>query len=67
MTLKVYQLVFFFFLVDFTFSFMNLCMLQTPLYRRLWGPTRHVETLLPDANPRGFHSGYVFFPTLSDL
>ncbi|AEE77631.1 O-fucosyltransferase family protein [Arabidopsis thaliana] len=40
---------------------------HTPLYRRLWGPTRHVETLLPDANPRGFHSdppartnGFVF-------
>ncbi|KAL1199588.1 O-fucosyltransferase 27 [Cardamine amara subsp. amara] len=40
---------------------------HTPLYRRLWGPTRHVEQLLPDANPRGFHSdppgrtnGFVF-------
>ncbi|EFH53468.1 hypothetical protein ARALYDRAFT_484728 [Arabidopsis lyrata subsp. lyrata] len=40
---------------------------HTPLYRRLWGPTRHVETLLPDSNPRGFHSdppartnGFVF-------
>ncbi|VVB04463.1 unnamed protein product [Arabis nemorensis] len=39
----------------------------TPLYRRLWGPTRHVEPLLPDANPRGFYSdppartnGFVF-------
>lgn len=35
--------------------------LQTPLYRRLWGQTRHVETLLPDANPRSFHSGYFPF------
>lgn len=40
---------------------------HTPLYRRLWGPTRHVESLLPYAIPRGYHSdppartnGFVF-------
>ncbi|KAF5480120.1 hypothetical protein F2P56_000887 [Juglans regia] len=25
----------------------------SPMYRRLWGPIRHLESLHPDANPRG--------------
>ncbi|CAN8265853.1 unnamed protein product [Cochlearia groenlandica] len=40
---------------------------HTPLYRRLWGPTRYLETLLPDSKPRVYHSdplvrtnGFVF-------
>ncbi|CAK7335253.1 unnamed protein product [Dovyalis caffra] len=40
---------------------------NNPLYRRLWGPVRRLESLHPDANPRGYYpdprsesSGYVF-------
>ncbi|XP_059638498.1 O-fucosyltransferase 27 [Cornus florida] len=27
--------------------------ITSPLYRRLWGPVRHIESLHPHANPRG--------------
>ncbi|KAJ7000747.1 O-fucosyltransferase 27-like [Populus alba x Populus x berolinensis] len=40
---------------------------NSPSYRRLWGPVRRLESLHPDANPRGYYtdprsesSGYVF-------
>ncbi|KAJ8751743.1 hypothetical protein K2173_025920 [Erythroxylum novogranatense] len=40
---------------------------NSPLYRRLWGPVRSLESLHPDANPRGYYAepvapsnGYVF-------
>ncbi|KAI5591704.1 hypothetical protein BDE02_04G100100 [Populus trichocarpa] len=40
---------------------------NSPSYRRLWGPVRSLESLHPDANPRGYYtdprsesSGYVF-------
>lgn len=40
---------------------------NSPLYRRLWGQVRRLESLHPDANPRGYYadprsesSGYVF-------
>lgn len=33
-------------------------MKQSPLYRRLWGPVRHLESLHPHANPRGDYAGY---------
>ncbi|KAK4798833.1 hypothetical protein SAY86_031159 [Trapa natans] len=28
----------------------------SPLYRRLWGPVRHLESLHPHANPRGYYA-----------
>ncbi|KAF5725578.1 hypothetical protein HS088_TW23G00302 [Tripterygium wilfordii] len=38
-----------------------------PLYRRLWGPVKHLEPLLPDANPRTYYpdpssqtTGFIF-------
>lgn len=30
---------------------------QSPLYRRLWGPVRGLEYLHPDANPRRYYAG----------
>ncbi|XP_010999422.1 PREDICTED: uncharacterized protein At1g04910-like [Populus euphratica] len=40
---------------------------NSPSYKRLWGPVRRLESLHPDANPRGYYSdprsestGYVF-------
>ncbi|KAK4783426.1 hypothetical protein SAY86_007800 [Trapa natans] len=39
----------------------------SPLYRRLWGPVRHLQSLHPHANPRGYYAdlspdtrGYIF-------
>ncbi|KAK4759661.1 hypothetical protein SAY87_022792 [Trapa incisa] len=39
----------------------------SPLYRRLWGPVRHLQSLHPYANPRGYYAdlspdtrGYIF-------
>lgn len=39
----------------------------SPMYRRLWGPVRHLESLHPNANPRGHYadpgsdtSGFIF-------
>ncbi|KAM1009871.1 hypothetical protein ACFX13_046125 [Malus domestica] len=29
---------------------------QSPMYRRLWGPVRHLESLQPNANPRGHYA-----------
>ncbi|KAJ0043229.1 hypothetical protein Pint_18919 [Pistacia integerrima] len=29
----------------------------SPLYRRLWGPVRRLESLHPDASPRGYYGG----------
>ncbi|KAM7279640.1 hypothetical protein ACFE04_006774 [Oxalis oulophora] len=29
--------------------------LNSPLYRRLWGPVKHLESLHPDANPRRYY------------
>ncbi|KAJ7971132.1 O-fucosyltransferase family protein [Quillaja saponaria] len=29
---------------------------NSPLYRRLWGPVRRLESMNPDANPRGYYT-----------
>lgn len=32
-------------------------LMQSPLYRRLWRPGGQLESLNPDANPRGYYAG----------
>lgn len=39
------------------FVFFLLILVQSPLFRRLWGPVRRLETLHPDANPRQHYPG----------